>query len=147
MADHFDDVDNLVSGGQEAGLARLFDGVGKAVHVSLINSSMVQADDGGMQVQVGVQRGRVAVVVRQAEALGEEHEGRRESVVELAVALPEGAVLIVAGPVVVPRLVDMFEDLVKEVAHNDGAREAVVGVPLERFTQRARGDLLAGCVG
>lgn len=79
-----------------------------------------------MEVEVGVDGDRVADVLRQAKALGQEDEGAREEIVKLAMMIPVPSELIVLLVVVGFRAVDMSHDPVEEVADDGGSSEGRV---------------------
>lgn len=99
-------------------LADFFHVAGELVCVYLVNSTVVQADNCRVQVEIGVDSRWMAQIPREAEPFREEHEGAGQGCVELAVSSPKPAMFHVFWPV---RLlsVDMPQDFNKQVAHYD----------------------------
>lgn len=73
----------------------------------------MQANGGGVEVDVGVDGDGVAVVVGHSEGARQVHEGARDGVVDLAVPFPVFAVFVVFGVVAWLGSVDVFQDLVE----------------------------------
>lgn len=121
--------------------------VRERVGVDLLDGGEVEADDGGVEVEVGVHGGRVAAVLRQPEHLRQEHEGARDRVVDVPMPLPVLAVLEVVDVVGRPTPLCMADDPVEQVALHNRAGERRVPAPLERVVETERLRLLAGVEG
>ncbi len=131
MARQLDDVHNLLRSHHAPILTGFLDMGGKPMRFGDIEGGIVQADDGSMDVEVGLHGHGVAQLLGQPEAVREEHEGAGQDGIELAVPVPETAVVEVFGAVVGLVHVYMFEDLVEDVADHDGAGEGRVRRPTE----------------
>lgn len=147
MRRQLDDIHHLLRGRRQPGHGGLADVRRQVVLAGDLVGAIVQADERGVEVEVGVDGDGVADVAGEAEGLGEEHEGAGEQVVELAVTVPPPPVLVVAAAVVGPRAVHVLHDLVEEVADDGGPGEGRVGRPLEDILEPTGRLLLARSEG
>lgn len=136
MACHLHDVHDLLCSRHQSVLAGFLRLGRELVYVRLFARRVVQADNSGVQVEVGVDRNRVTNIPRQTEPVRQEHERARQRRVDLAVFGPEPAVLHVFRPVWFSA-VDVFQYLVKEVADHDRPGERGVDGTAEHLGERA----------
>src|SRR6188768_1928622 len=100
-----------------------------------------------MQVQVGVHRHGVLDAPREPQTRRKKHEDAGQLVVDLAQPHPEAAVLEILGTVAGPLYVDVLENLVEYVTHDDTTCKRGIHGTVEYFGKTGRFLLLAVCEG
>ena len=138
MARELHDIDYLLGCHGPAVLADLLDVSRELVLIGFVTSGIVEADDRGVEVEIRLDSYRVVDVLRDAEHVGQEHEGAREDGVDLAVPIPKAAVVDVFGPVVGLAHVDVFEDAVEDMTHQHGTGECRIRMSIEGIAYSAR---------
>lgn len=81
MSGKLENVDNRLRSSFQTNHAGLFERIGQFVLFNLFDRRMVQTDDGGVEVEVGVRRCWVSQILWQAQLLGQKHENAGQSVV------------------------------------------------------------------
>lgn len=107
----------------------------------------MQAYQCSVVVEVGVDGSRISIVFGQAEMLRQKHESTRDGVVDVPMAFPIVAILVILRVVVWLGPVDMFQNHVEQMAHEYGSSERRVRRALESVLQRtsSRGQPTEEC--
>ncbi len=70
----------------------------------------MQANDRGVEVEIRVDGGWIALTLGEAKFVGKEHEDAGEIVIKIAMALPESAMHYILGVVTRLRSMDVLQD-------------------------------------
>lgn len=123
MARHLDDIDNLLGGSEEACFTGLLGKDWYLILFNLFQGCEVQAYQCSVVVEVGVDGGRISIVFGQAEMLRQKHESTRNGVVDVPVAFPILAILVILRVIVWLGPVDMLQNHVEQMADEYGSSE------------------------
>ena len=131
MSREFHHVDNLLGCHGPPIFAGLLDVRREPVLVGLVARLVVKTDDGGMEVEIGLDGHRIAYVLGESELLRQEHESAGQAGIDLTMPIPKLAVLEVLGAILGLLVMDVLKDLVEVVAHYHGRGEGRIGRPGE----------------
>lgn len=143
MRCQFDNVHDLLGRCVEAGPCHLFHLLTQVVLVCSLECAVVEADQRGVEIEVGVDGHGISYVLRETKALGQEHEGAGQQVVQFSVPVPVFSVLVILRAVVGLGAMDVLHDLVEQVAIHRSPGERGVGGPGEDILEPAGSLLLA----
>ena len=143
MRREFHDIDDLVCSHGAPVRTGLFDMIWKVALDCLLVRLVVDTDDGCVEVEIGLDGNGIADVLGKPIFLREKHKCAGQGSIQLAVPVPELAVLKVLGAVRRLVALNVSHDLIEDVTGNDGGGEGRVGCSLKYLGEGARFLFLA----